>query len=93
MTIDVILRTVAVVAAAALVAAPGLVASIQATFRYATARLFSAEAAGPEVVADDDACTVIAIARRLQESGNARGVDLCQQLIGVLLGVTAEKKR
>lgn len=91
MTIDVILRTAAVVAAAALVAAPGLVATAQAAFRLAAARLFSKAAARPEVVADD-ACTVITIARRLQESGNVKGVDICQQLIGVLLNV-GEKKR
>lgn len=86
MTLDVILRTAAVVAAIALVASPGLVAAAKAAYQAVSRR---EERAAPSVI--DDACVVVAIARRLQQAGIQKGVDVCQQLIGILLSASEKK--
>ena len=85
-----LLRAAAVVAAAVLVAAPGLVGYAQAAAAWLTKR---APAVPPVKHGPDDAFTVIEIARRLQASGNKRGVELCQQLIDVLLQPEGTTKR
>lgn len=72
---DFLFRTLAVLAAALVVAGPLLVAAM--------GRLrLPARAVSPE---KDDAHTVIEIARRLQSAGNTEGVSLCQKLLEVLL--------
>jgi hypothetical protein len=87
MTADVLLRAAAVMAAIALVAAPGLVAAAKAA-RQAFSRKEGRAEASPLI---DDACTVVSIARRLQQAGSQKGVDTCQQLIGILLSVSEKK--
>lgn len=83
------LRTAAVVAAAALVAAPGVVAYAKeavawlGSWRGGEAK----QRPGP-----DDAFTVVEMARRLQAAGNKRGVELCQQLLDVLLQPEPQRK-
>lgn len=81
------LRTVAVVAAAALVASPALVGIVWSSIKRAAAYV-RGQAAAPkaqEEVVIDDAHTVVEIARRLRKSGNAKGSDLCKQLLDVML--------
>lgn len=68
------LRAAAVVAAAALVASPSLVAVFSWRPKWPTQE---------EVT--DDAKIVLDIARRLQSAGNVEGVRLCKGLIDVLL--------
>ena len=75
MTSEILLRLGAVVAAAAAMAAPWLVGYLRKRWPKASS----------SVVQPDDAFTVIEIARRLQAAGNSRGVDLCQQLLDVIL--------
>jgi hypothetical protein len=77
------------VAAAALVAAPSVVAYAQAAVAWLGAKrpAVATKPAGP-----DDAHTVVEIARRLQAAGNKRGVELCQQLLDVLLMPEGAKK-
>lgn len=75
MTSDFLLRFGAVVAAAVALAAPWLVGYLRKRWPKPS----------PTVVQPDDAFTVIEIARRLQAAGNSRGVDLCQQLLDVIL--------
>lgn len=77
------LRAAAVVAAAALVATPSVVAYAQAAVAWLGT--WGPAAAPPSPQAPDDAHTVVEIARRLQAAGNKRGVELCQQLLDVLL--------
>lgn len=79
--VETIVRAGAVVAAVALLAGPHLVAQVRrlaATWKPAKK---------PEVTADD-AHTLLDMARRLQAAGNKRGVELCQQLIDVMLQET-----
>jgi hypothetical protein len=83
------LRASAVVAAAAVVAAPSVVAYAQSALAWVTAKRPSAVTAAPQ---PDDAHTVVEIARRLQAAGNKRGVELCQQLLDVLLMPEVSKK-
>lgn len=81
MSNEFILRAVAVVAAALVVAGPYLVAAIRGLkFPKASAKQ------------EDDAIAVIAIARRLQAAGSKDGVSLCQQLLEVLLRPGEVKK-
>jgi hypothetical protein len=84
------LRAAAVVAAVTLVAAPGVVAYAQTAFAWLWAKR-QAVAAKPSPSADD-AHTVVEIARRLQAAGNKRGVELCQQILDVLLMPEGAKK-
>jgi hypothetical protein len=44
----------------------------------------------PEQPTVDDAHTVVEIARRLRKSGNAKGADLCKQLLDVMLSSEAK---
>jgi hypothetical protein len=74
---ETLFRAVAVVAAIALVAGPRLVALAKAAFS-------GAEGVSPLT----DAHTVLEIARRLQVAGKTKGVELCQQLIDVMLQET-----
>lgn len=81
MSNEFILRALALVAAALVVAGPYLVAGIRGLkFPQAAAKQ------------EDDALTVIAIARRLQAAGSKDGVSLCQQLLEVLLRPEGAKK-
>jgi hypothetical protein len=74
-TTDALIRTLAAVAAIAVVAGPRLVALVR-----------SAVAGGRQEVSPlADAHTILEIARRLQVAGKAKGVELCQQLIDVML--------
>lgn len=85
------IRAAAVVAAFALVAAPSVVAHS----KEAVAWLVSWRSGGggrEEERKPDDAFTVVEMARRLQASGNKRGVELCQQLIDVLLQPEPQRK-
>jgi hypothetical protein len=75
-----LIRALAVVAAVALLAGPRLVAAIKAA-RPALARKQQPE----EVNSLADAHTVLEIASRLKAAGNAKGVELCQSLIDVML--------
>jgi hypothetical protein len=75
MTSDFLLRVGAVVAAVAVVACPWLVGQLRKRWPKSS----------PSVAQPDDAFAVIEIARRLQASGNSRGVELCQQLLDVIL--------
>lgn len=80
--VDSLIRTGAVVAAAAVLAGPSLVAKIR--------RLSPWKASPPAAV--DDAHTVLEIAKRLQAVGSKRGVELCQQLIDVMLQPVEDKE-
>lgn len=80
------LRALAVVAAVALVAGP----SVVVYGRKAVQRLIIRQA--PEIGLGEDAHTVVEIARRLQAAGSKRGVELCQQLLDVLLQPEQTKK-
>jgi hypothetical protein len=74
----VLVRVAALVAAVAVVAGPWLVAAARSV------RLPSRPAAKtPDTLVD--AHTVLEIASRLKSAGNSRGVELCQQLIDVML--------
>ncbi|NDE17076.1 hypothetical protein EBZ80_19320 [bacterium] len=86
------LRSAAVVAAAVLVAGPSLVAHSQAA--VARLRAWGRTGAEGQPVAEskDDAFTVVEMARRLQAAGNKRGVELCQQLLDVLLQPEPQRK-
>lgn len=70
--VEFMLRAAAVVAAAAIVAGPHLVAALPSVIRWRATEV-------------DDAHTVLEIARRLQKAGVTDGVKLCQQLLDVLL--------
>lgn len=78
MNVEFLLRALAVVAAVAVLAGPYLVARA----RSAASRL-PGRPAEPAPV--DDAHTILEIARRLQAAGSKRGVELCQQLLDVML--------
>lgn len=82
---DAIIRTCAVVAAAAVLAGPYLVAKVRVL-----AKGFQRKA--PQSTEVDDAHVVLEIARRLQVAGSKRGVELCQQLIDVMLSPTEGDK-
>jgi hypothetical protein len=84
-------RTVAVVAAAALVASPAVVGIVWSTIKNALSHV-RGKAASPagEAVTIDDAHTVVEIARRLRKEGNAKGADLCKQLLDVMLASEAK---
>lgn len=75
---ELLIRAGAVVAAVAVLAGPYLVAQARRVSPWLSFR--KAESAPL-----DDAHTVLEIARRLQTSGSKRGVELCQQLIDVML--------
>ena len=81
-----LVRAGAVVAAAALVAGPSVVGFAQAAFSRITNR------PAPAKPTKDDAHTVVEIARRLQAAGNDKGVELCQQLLDVMLRPEAKKR-
>jgi len=82
------LRAAAVVAAATLVATPSVVAYAKAAIAW----LASKQPSAPASAQPDDAHIVVEIARRLQAAGSKRGVELCQQLLDVLLMPEATKK-
>jgi len=88
MDYEFLLRAAAVVAAAALVAGP----SVVAYGRQAVQGLFSSWAGGRAGSIADDAHTVVEIAKRLQAAGSKRGVELCQQLLDVMLQPEPVKK-
>lgn len=77
--VESVIRAVAVVAAVVVVAGPALVAAA----RFAISKVAGWKQAEP--VTGDDAHVILEIARRLQKSGNAQGVKLCQQLLDVML--------
>jgi hypothetical protein len=81
MTNELIFRALAVVAAALVVAGP-----------YLVAVLGKIRLTGTVSRKEDDAHTVIEIARRLQVAGSKEGVALCQQLLEVLLRPEGAKK-
>jgi hypothetical protein len=85
------IRTAAVVAAAALVAAPGVVAQAKEAVAWLNSWR-GGEAKRRPVAGPDDAFTVVEMARRLQAAGNKRGVELCQQLLDVLLQPEPQRK-
>jgi hypothetical protein len=67
-----------------------VVAYAQSALAWLTAKRPGAPAASAPQ--PDDAHTVVEIARRLQAAGNKRGVELCQQLLDVLLMPEPTKK-
>lgn len=75
---ELLLRSGAVVAAIAVLAGPYLVGKARGVASRLRVR-------PPETAPLDDAHTVLEIARRLQAAGMKRGVELCQQLIDVML--------
>ena len=79
---ELILRAVAVLAAVAVVAGPSLVATVRKALVWRPAVPQGQEA---EVTSLADAHTVLEIASRLKGEGNTEGVELCQQLIDVML--------
>jgi hypothetical protein len=83
---DFTLRAGAVVAAALVVAGPWLVGYAKAA--YAS---FGKAPVTKEGVTQDDAHTVVEIARRLSRAGNTKGTELCKQLLDVML--TSEGKK
>lgn len=83
---DFTLRAGAVVAAALVVAGPWLVGYAKSA--YAS---FGKASVAKEGVTQDDAHTVVEIARRLSRAGNAKGTELCKQLLDVML--TSEGKK
>lgn len=83
--VDSIVRTGAVVAAVAVLAGPSVVAKAR--------RLASLVWKTPPAATLDDAHTVLEIARRLHAAGSKRGVELCQQLIDVLLKPAEDKSK
>jgi hypothetical protein len=86
MDYETLFRAGAVVAAVALLAGPRLVATVTQAF---ASRRRQPE---PEEVTSSlaDAHTILEIASRLRTAGNAKGVELCQQLLEVML--SSEKK-
>ena len=84
-----VLRAAAVVAAAALVAAPGVVAYAKEAVAWLGSWRGGEAKRQP---GPDDAFTVVEMARRLQAAGNKRGVELCQQLLDVLLQPESQRK-
>jgi hypothetical protein len=81
------LRAAAVVAAVALVAGP----SVVAYGRQAIQGLSWPRGRARSIA--DDAHTVVEIARRLQAAGSKRGVELCQQLLDVMLQPEQQAKK
>ena len=77
---DFTLRVVAIVAAAAVVAGPWLVGYAKKTYES-----FGKASSTKEGVTQDDAHTVVEIARRLSRAGNTKGTELCKQLLDVML--------
>lgn len=75
--VEMLLRAAAVVAAVAVMAGPYLVAKVRG--------LSTSGWKKDAVPGVDDAHVVLEIAKRLQTAGNKRGVELCQQLIDVML--------
>jgi hypothetical protein len=82
---DYALRACAVVAAVAVVAGPWLVGYAKTAY----SSLWKASST-KEGVTQDDAHTVVEIARRLSRAGNTKGTELCKQLLDVML--TSEVK-
>jgi len=74
---EIVIRAGAVVAAVAVLAGPRLVAA---------AKKVRLSSPAPEKAVElSDAHTILEIASRLKTAGNKKGVDLCQQLIDVML--------
>lgn len=82
---DLTLRSAAVLAAVAVVAGPSVVA--YAKKGVVAVKSTAAPAKAKEGVTPDDAHIVVEIARRLRQSGNAKGAELCKQLLDVLLSM------
>lgn len=80
-----ILRSAAVVAAVAIVAGPAVVEAVRQVFRKTKAAVSQGWGQRQEAVTTDDAHIVVEISRRLRKSGNAKGADLCKQLLDVML--------
>lgn len=88
---DSVLRSAAVVAAVVLVAGPAVVDAIRQVFWKAKAAVSRGwEQQQQEALIPDDAHTVVEISRRLRKSGNAKGADLCKQLLDVMLSSEAK---
>lgn len=82
MNADLAMRLTAVAAALATLFGPNILAMFR---KLAPVRRVS--------VNQDDAHTIIEIARRLQEAGNSQGVSLCQKLLEVFLAVENPSKK
>jgi hypothetical protein len=86
---DFTLRAGALVAAVAVVAGPWLVGKAKAAVSAVRGAVAASADTAQEAV-NDDAHTVVEIARRLRRAGNTKGADLCKQLLDVML--SAEPK-
>lgn len=87
MSHEFLLRAGAVVAAIALLAGPRLVAAISQAVATRRGRQVT------QAASMADAHTVLEIASRLRSAGNAKGVELCQQLLEVMLASETEPKK
>jgi hypothetical protein len=79
--VEIVVRLCAALAAFALVASPALVA----VWKKAAAWLSAKREASPAEVGLAEMRTVLDLAARLRDAGNAEGVELCQKLIDVML--------
>jgi len=80
-SVDVLVRIAAGLAAVAVVAAP----AGMAIYRQAAAWLATRRAEQPQGVSISDMRTVLDLAARMRQAGCADGVALCQQLLDVML--------
>jgi len=80
-SVDVLVRIAAGLAAVAVVAAP----AGMAIYRKAAAWLATRRAEQPQGVSVSDMRTVLDLASRMRQAGCTDGVALCQQLLDVML--------
>lgn len=86
MSFDVVIRSVAALAAVGLVASPALVAlASKAKALWQSRHLEAGKEATPPTVGIAEQRTVLELANRLRLAGCTEGVSLCQQLLDVLL--------
>ena len=81
MSVDVLVRIAAGLAAVAVVAAP----AGMAIYRKAAAWINTRQAEQPQGVSISDMRTVLDLASRMRQAGCTDGVALCQQLLDVML--------
>lgn len=89
MTYDLALRTLAGLAAVAILCTPAVAAVVVKAREWCATIQPTEKAAGTSI---SDMRTVLDLASRLRACGNTSGVHLCQQLLDVMLAVPEETK-
>ena len=90
MSYDLLIRSIAGLAALALVGAPALAALAGKVREWPAASQPNKEATGSTSISDMR--TVLDLASRLRSNGNTAGVHLCQQLLDVMLAPSGATK-